>query len=93
MKNFLLVFLMFLTLSSFAVDSVDENKNKKNEFEISNFEFNTEADAATVYCYVTIRNTVTGETRKVYGIGNDLQQCGRNAYALASIVVDNLNNQ
>lgn len=87
---------MFFVLSSFAIDSVDKNKSNQNEFEITNYELiskNSNVDIVTVYCYVTIRNTETGETRKVYGIGSTLSSCGRKAYALARKVVNNLNNQ
>lgn len=85
---------MFFAFSSFANNSSEKVKGNENVLKITKHEFvskKSDDGIVTVYCYVTIRNSETGETRKVYGVGDTLDQCGRNAYALALKVVDNLN--
>ncbi|NCT10583.1 MAG: hypothetical protein GW772_10980 [Flavobacteriia bacterium] len=101
MKIFLLILLMFFTLSSFANNSISlkERKIQKIGFQIDNLENQISVINFdwVARCYVTIRNSETGETRRVYGIGSGSTQseaasnCGKNAYRLALTVVDNLN--
>jgi transcription elongation GreA/GreB family factor len=92
MKKVLFVFMMFFAFTSFANNS--EEKVKESKFIITNNKFikkSEKSNVVTVYCYATIRNSETGETRKIYAVGDTLEACSRNAYALALKVVDNLN--
>ncbi|AUC86185.1 hypothetical protein CW731_13250 [Polaribacter sp. ALD11] len=95
MKKILIVFLMFFALSSFAIDSVNKNKNEQSEFELTKneFELTNTADFVIVVCSVTIRNTETGETRKVYAYGYDRNSCASNAYGNAHKLVKQLNDE
>lgn len=88
---------MFFASSSFADNSINSKEIKFEErgFEIINFELinkNVGDIGWVATCYVLVRNTETGETRKVYGIGygatqsEALSNCGANARESAEIL-------
>jgi hypothetical protein len=96
MKKVLFIFLMFFALSSFASNSLilKETKIEAISYENKNIE-NTIFQ--TALCYVTIYNSETGRTRRVYATGSGstnaeaAASCGRNAFKKARELVDELN--
>uniref|UniRef100_UPI00404B452C hypothetical protein n=1 Tax=Gelidibacter sp. TaxID=2018083 RepID=UPI00404B452C len=103
MKKFLVVFGMFFALSSFANNSLSK---KEIDFNTNSLEvvskklIKEKFDAPGWYasCYVTITNSETGATRKIYAYGYGatpsaaLSNCGENATVLAEAVVKDLNS-
>ncbi len=83
MKHFFFIFVLAFMTTSFT-------SNKTNTLESVGW---------NATCYVTIRNSETGETRRVYGSGSGgtqaeaLANCGSNATATARMLVGMLNKQ
>jgi hypothetical protein len=80
MRQILLIFLMFFTLSSFAysLSNLEETKIETISYEFENSKNQNTLNSANQYlrdigCSITFVNTETGETRKIYALGFGVQ--------------------
>ncbi len=104
MKQVLVVFLMFFTFSGFANLGNISNEIEFQAFDVAieqnqmSFERNSLNNSYTATCFVTIRNSQTGETREIRSTGTGstpsaaMSSCASNARATAYMVVAILNN-
>ncbi len=106
MKQILLIFLMFFTLSSFAnsLSNLEETKIETNNYEFENSKIQNTLNKASQYlgsigCSVTIVNRETGETRKIYALGFGSTEteakanCRSTVIKLAIATINRLNDQ
>ena len=105
MKNlFLPIFLMLFVFAGYAnnyekLEKIDSKTKTSLISQNESSETNPFDDGYFATCSVTIRNTITGQTRQVNGIGHGatrsdaINNCAQNARAAANALVDKLNGQ